>query len=77
MEQYKERLIAEYRELSERYHKLEDFIIDYKAGVTDIELGHDLDLLLMQKVHMYGYRLVLYMRLVSLGLEDDEIKPEI
>jgi len=72
MEDYKERLLAEYDELCKRYDMLAEFIDACKAGSIEIEVDHDIDLLSTQKVHMYAYKLALFMRLISMGLKNPE-----
>ena len=62
MEEYKERFINEYNELSDRITKLENTLKKYKNGELALDPNCPYELLFTQLVHMINYLCVLKKR---------------
>lgn len=62
MEDYKIRMVKEYKELKERHKKLYKIIIKYEAGTLDFELNCPIDLLKKQEELMLRYLTILDIR---------------
>lgn len=62
MEDYKERFIKEYTELSERITKLDNMIKKYEEGKLNFTPDCPIDLLIRQSYYMKFYREVLKKR---------------
>lgn len=62
MEDWKERLRAEYHQVKERYEKLHKMIVKYDAGTLDFTPNCSLDLLNWQQRVMGEYLYVLEIR---------------
>lgn len=62
MEDYKIRMIEEYKQLKDRYQKLHKMTVKYEAGTLDFEPSCPLDLLKRQKRAMGEYLNVLEIR---------------
>ena len=62
MEDWKERVVKEYKELKDRYTKLHRMCVKYEAGTLDFEPNCPLDLLKEQKAVMGRYLNILEIR---------------
>ena len=62
MEDYKVRMIEEYRELKQRYNKLHSMIVKYEAGTLEFKPDCPIELLTKQKRIMGEYLHVLEVR---------------
>ena len=69
MEAYKERMVAEYRELQDRINKLGAIIIKAQNDDLDFELNCPLQLLQCQYDVMWAYKSVLVMRAEIEGVD--------
>ena len=68
MEGYKERMIAEYHELKDKYTKLHELCVKHDAGTLDFELNCPIELLKRQKAVMGEYLNILEIRAEIEGL---------
>ena len=59
---WKERVVQEYKELKERYNKLQKMLIKYEAGTLDFTPNCSLELLKEQKMYMGEYLRILEIR---------------
>ena len=64
MEDYKLRLVDEYKQLKDRYEKLHWLIVKHDAHVLDFKLNCDIDLLKTQASIMGQYLNILEIRAV-------------
>ncbi len=62
MEDYKQRLVKEYKELKERYTKLHTIIVKYEAGTLDFTPNCPIELLKKQASAMGSYLYALEVR---------------
>lgn len=62
MEEYKERFIKEYKELSDRHEKLDNMIKKYEDGTLDFTPDCPIELLKLQAFYMKMYKNVLEQR---------------
>ena len=62
MEDYKQRLVVEYKELKERYQKLHTMCVKYDAGTLGFKLNCPIELLKEQKAIMGKYLNILEIR---------------
>ena len=62
MEDYKERMVEEYRQAKDRYDKLHKMLVKYDAGTLDFTLTCPVELLRKQAYHMGNYLNVLEIR---------------
>lgn len=62
MEAYKERMVAEYQELKDKYTKLHKLCVKHDAGKLDFELNCPIELLKRQKAVMGEYLNILEIR---------------
>lgn len=69
MEDYKARMIEEYRELKERYEKLHKMLIKYAAGKLEFEPTCSISLLTEQEDTMKRYMEILEIRSCMEGVE--------
>lgn len=69
MEEYKKRMIEEYRELKERYRKLLSMLVKQEDGVLDFKLNCPVELLRQQAEYMGKYLKVLETRAAIEGIE--------
>lgn len=69
MEDYKKRMLVEYRELKERYEKLHKMLIKAEAGTLNFKPTCPIDLLKEQKMYMGNYLRVLEIRAEIEGVE--------
>lgn len=67
MEDYKLRMVKEYKELKERYTKLHNMLVKYDAGKLDFKISCPVDLLRKQASIMGQY---LYILEVRAAIED-------
>ena len=72
MEDYKCRMIEEYKQTKERYKKLHKMLVKYDAGTLDFELSCPVGLLREQKSTMGHYLNILEIRaeIENVPLED-------
>ena len=72
MEDYKCRMIEEYKQTKERYKKLHKMLVKYDAGTLDFELSCPVGLLRDQKSTMGHYLNILEIRaeIENVPLED-------
>ena len=72
MEDYKCRMIEEYKQTKERYKKLHKMLVKYDAGTLDFELSCPVGLLREQKTTMGHYLNILEIRaeIENVPLED-------
>ena len=73
MEGYKERMIAEYRELKDRYGKLHRMLVRYDAGTLDFPLTCPVEWLREQAAVMGKYLYILEMRAEKEGIGYDAL----
>lgn len=80
MEDYKLRMINEYKELKEKYNKLHKMLVKYDAGKLDFTPTCQIDLLRKQASFMRQYLYILETRAViedvDLNTEDRDDKEE-
>lgn len=69
MENYKLRMINEYRELKEKYNKLHKMLVKYDAGKLDFTPTCPIDLLRKQASFMGQYLYILEVRAVIEGID--------
>ena len=69
MEDYKKRMMNEYRELKERYDKLHTMLVKYDAGKLDFTPTCPIELLRKQASIMGQYLYVLETRSVIEGID--------
>lgn len=69
MEDYKERMRNEYRQLKEKYDKLHKIVVKYEAGTLDFTPEGPIDLLKRQKRAMGEYLNCLEIRAEIEGVE--------
>lgn len=69
MEDYKERMVNEYKELKERYGKLHRMLVKYDAGKLEFEPTCPIDLLREQAATMGRYLYILEERAVIEGID--------
>lgn len=62
MEEYKVRMIKEYRDLNDKYEKLHKMLIKYDAGTLEFKPTCPIDLLRKQKAFMGNYLYCLEVR---------------
>lgn len=62
MEDWKERFIKEYKELKDKYDKLDRMTVKYEAVTLDFEPNCSLELLKEQKMYMGNYLRILKIR---------------
>lgn len=62
MEDYKQQMVSEYRELKERVKKLESMLLDYEYGELDFEPACPIKLLEAQWHTMHNYLYILKQR---------------
>ncbi len=74
MTDYKERFKTEYRELKERYRKLNKALVKIEAGTCEFEANYPVDLLEDQLHHMGKYLHILEVRAEheQIDLEEDD-----
>lgn len=75
MEDYKLRMIEEYKQTKERYKKLHKMIVKHDAGTLDFTPACPIGLLREQKSHMGQYLYTLEVRAEIEGVDLDA-KPE-
>ena len=73
LEPYKLRMIGEYRELKERYDKLDTITVKAAAGTLEFQLNCPLELLLQQKRCMGEYLRCLKIRAEIEGVPLDGV----
>lgn len=73
MEDYKLRMLNEYKDLKDKYDKLHAMLVKYDAGKLDFELSCPIDLLRKQASVMGEY---LYILETRAAIEDVPIKDE-
>ena len=73
MEDYKLRMVKEYKELKDKYDKLNAMLVKYDAGKLDFELSCPIDLLRKQASVMGEYLYILETRAV---IEDVDLHSE-
>lgn len=71
---YKERFIAEYKQLAIRYKKLYQMVVKYEAGTLDFTPDCPLDLLKSQLTAMSNYIYALEVRAQIEKIDLDEVK---
>ena len=62
MDEYKKRMIKEYRELRDKYDKLTLMINKYQDHMLDFELNCDINVLIVQSNIMASYLNILLLR---------------
>lgn len=71
MEDYKRRMIEEYKQTKERYTKLHKMLVKHNAGTLDFEPKCPIGLLREQKSHMGQYLYALEVRAEIEGVDLD------
>ena len=71
MEDYKRRMIEEYKQTKERYTKLHKMLVKHDAGTLDFEPKCPIGLLREQKSHMGQYLYTLEVRAEIEGVDLD------
>lgn len=66
---YKERMKEEYRQVKERYDRLDAMTVKYEAGTLDFKPKCPLELLLKQKAYMGNYIRILKIRAEIEGVD--------
>ena len=69
MEDYKRRFIIEYKELKERFLKLENILVKYDADCLEFQTSCDISLLRSQYEIMRKYLYILEVRAVAEKIE--------